>query len=712
MRISHFRAFLSIFRLIKTTAIVAVLLMFAITADARAGILNWTSNGPYGGLVTVLAVDPKTPTNLYAAGFSGVYKSGDGGSSWALASNGITAPSVDSIVIDPTTPTILYAGSIYGTVFKSIDGAATWTPLGLSVVVAMAIDPLSTTTVYASQQQNGIQKSIDGGATFNPIGVATLPAFPTFKSLVVDPATSTTIYAGEQSNGIYKSTNGGSTWAPANTGFTGPIIQVLALAIDPQTTSTLYAAANTSGGSGLFKSTDSGAHWNAIIDDPHDEIGVQAITVDPQTPARVYIGTFSAGVERSINGGTSFVPINTGLPAIGIDVIAIDPKSTDTLLAGTVNGVFATTTAGSAWTSSSNGLALTTVNAVAVDPHTPATIYAGTTSSGIFKSTDNGGSWTSIYSDIGTTGNTACSTPNVSSLAIDPTTPTTLYAGTRCTDQIGVLKSINGGANWTAAATGIPSFVGVAALAIDPQVTSTIYAASAGTGVYVSINGGSSWSLDSGFPFGTQATSLSVAVLQQAASPAVKAQQTASGISTTVASTNYDGMLYSTDGGLNWSPLSVSSKQVAACQQDFDDALFENLFPDGTEGDVFALCLSLDPDSVNGYTVKVRAIGTPGSAVESGGTRSSVISPDELVVSQVTPWAPPDGDPAEAAACSPMTSVVGNPVDRSGASFYAGGACGVLSGSNDGAQVATMNAGLPTNLQINVLAITPAGGTL
>ena len=72
------------------------------------------------------------------------------------------------------------------------------------------------------------------------------------------------------------------------------------------------------------------------------------------------------------------------------------------------------------------------MSALAIDPSAPATLYAGT-GGGVFKSTNGGGSWTAI--------NAGLITSSVHALAIDPSAPATLYAGT----SGGVFKSTNGG---------------------------------------------------------------------------------------------------------------------------------------------------------------------------------------------------------------------------------------------------------------------------
>src|SRR5882724_10756771 len=121
------------------------------------------------------------------------------------------------------------------------------------------------------------------------------------------------------------------------------------------------------------------------------------------------------------------------------------------------------------------------VTALAIDPLTPTTLYAGT-AGGVFKSMDGGASWSAI------------GLINVSALAIDPLTPTTVYAGIGTFDMGalgGVFKSTDGGASWNAVALIDPGpFTycspcgGVSALAIDSLIPTTISGVAAAMTVY------------------------------------------------------------------------------------------------------------------------------------------------------------------------------------------------------------------------------------
>jgi len=118
----------------RLLAIAAASLIFATTHTARAGVNVWTSHGPPSVWVTVLVIDPKSPTTLYAATDSGLFKSTDGSRTWSASDAGLptnvgppqNAYYVSALAIDPVTPTTLYAGRNSDGIFKSTDGGSSW----------------------------------------------------------------------------------------------------------------------------------------------------------------------------------------------------------------------------------------------------------------------------------------------------------------------------------------------------------------------------------------------------------------------------------------------------------------------------------------------------------------------------------------------------------------------------------------------------------
>jgi photosystem II stability/assembly factor-like uncharacterized protein len=582
--------------MIRVALLLSALLWPIGLRGADAGVNAWTTNGPEGGGITTLAIDPQTPTTVYAGTWgAGVFKSTNGGANWSPANTGLPSPAISALAVDPLTPATLYGGTSDAGVFKSTDGGGSWSPINTGLtnlrILALAIDPHSPTTLYAGTD-GGVFKSSDGGSRWSA------PTNHLYAdTLAIDPQAPATLYAGS-----FKSTDGGSSWSA--TGLTSLDVSVYALAIEPQTPATLYAGTN----GGVFKSTDGGANWRAANTGLTRPLGVSvwALAIDPQTPTTLYAGTTGAfagagGVFKSIDGGDSWSAVNTGLPGFpgfagqlpgNATVLAIDPRTPATVYAGALGrylsdsmvpgmGVFKSTDGGKNWNSVNAGLTAIPVRKLAIDPQARATLYAGALGAGVFKSTDGGTSWssvndlrlirstgiydlavdpqtpTNIY--VSSTGNLMKSTDggmswaatgpsSIQALAIDPHAPATLYAGT----EFRVLKSTDGGTTWRA--TGFRQN-SVFALAIDPQAPATLYAGTRRfylngdrAGVVKSTDGGASWSaVNTGLP--------NAAVVALAIDPQTP--------TTLYAGTFFDrsagvgGVFKSIDGGDTWSAVNT-----------------------------------------------------------------------------------------------------------------------------------------------------------
>jgi uncharacterized repeat protein (TIGR02543 family) len=116
---------------------------------------------------------------------------------------------------------------------------------------------------------------------------------------------------------------------------------------------------------------------------------------------------------------------------------------------------------------------VTDVNALAVDPLTPSTVYAATYGHGVSRSTDSGDTWTAADAGLRTAG-------AAMSLAIDPLAPATLYAGV---EDGGLLRSTDRGDHWTAVVTGVSTRY-IRPLAFDTNVPAALYAGTNGGGIF------------------------------------------------------------------------------------------------------------------------------------------------------------------------------------------------------------------------------------
>jgi photosystem II stability/assembly factor-like uncharacterized protein len=300
--------------------------------------------------------------------------------------------------------------------------------------------------------------------------------------VVFDPINSGTLYIGTWGSGVYKSVDGGATWNAANSGMP-PYVQ--SLTIDSKNSQVLYAGI---GGGYLYKSINGGTSWYALSNGLPAQMSCYTIVIDPTDSNIVYAGDNSSGIYKTTDGGASWNLSNTGLTHTDVLALAIDPTNNQTIYAGTDSGLFKSINGGLTWIESDSGIPIPTgrlfassVQFLAIDPSNNMTIYAAT-NSGIFKSGNGGSSWSAINN--GMTGMYA------RSIAIDPTNTQTVYVGT-CYDgdnksTNGVFKSTDGGASWylvsSNAFSGLSNSL-VLSLAIAPLSHQTLYVGTFGNGV-------------------------------------------------------------------------------------------------------------------------------------------------------------------------------------------------------------------------------------
>jgi len=195
--------------------------------------------------------------------------------------------------------------------------------------------------------------------------------------------------------------------------------------------------------------------------------------------------------------------------------------------------VFKSTTGGESWNAANSGLISTIILSLAIDPASRQTVYAGTSGSGLFKSVNGGASWSTANSGMNP------SYPYIAALAIDPASTQTIYAGTW---SGGAFKSTNGGGVWSAINSGLPNNASIYTLAVDPGTPQTIYAGTSNAGVFKSTIGGDSWiAINSGL------TNLSVNSLT--IDPDTPR--------TIYATTNNGGVFKTINGGDAWNPINI-----------------------------------------------------------------------------------------------------------------------------------------------------------
>lgn len=322
---------------------------------------------------------------------SNVFKSIDGAASWNKSSNGLYGSYVSKLIVTPDNSQILYLMTGNG-VYKSVNATVSWTKAGSSGgYTALVLAPNSLTTLYAALFFAGMNKTTDGGTTWNSFNA---PPVVMVSDIVIDPNNSSVMYVGGYDSGIYKTVDQGQTWSLATNGLPSNVY-ISKLAINPINSQIIYAGSfvtTTLFGpyvGGMYKSVDGGSSWSSINTGLPEDASIYTITVAPQSPQTIYVSN-QAGVFKSIDSGMTWSAINSGLPEnTQVSDIAIAPQNNQTLYAATYSGVFKSINGGIQWRATNKNLLNKYVTALAIDPLDSDIVYAGTTG-GIYKTTTGG----------------------------------------------------------------------------------------------------------------------------------------------------------------------------------------------------------------------------------------------------------------------------------------------------------------------------------
>jgi len=534
--------------------------------------------GPAGGTVQSIAIDPNTPTTMYAGTYEGVFKTTNGGITWSPTGDALL-DLVQSLVIDPSNTATVYAGTRSGVVYKTVNGGATWflansglKPVGtvtISTGGALLIDSSNPSTLYTALANGGIYKTTNGGSTWTILNSG-LPSMD-ISGLAMDPLNHSNLYAATAYNGVYRSTNGGlnwtkinspllaqnvgvfafdqrnpgtiyaggvgivkstdsgATWASVSPGLGG---NILALQIDPSNSNNLYAGLSPFNNlTGIYKSTNAGANWSRVSPDvpPDPNLWVYAFALNTAVPTTIYAGT-RYGVLQSTNAGNNWTYATAGITAGGVRQLVIDPSNPGTLYAGSDNLIFKTTSGGATWNQSSSGYTANNFGGMAIDPSTPSTLYAISDLQGLFKTTNGGASW-SLLSSAPVFG-------GLGSVLVDRSNSANVYIAGGSPG--GVYKSTDRGQTWNQ----LGSLPGAYILAMDAGSSSTLYCTAGGQGgIYKTTNGGQSWT-----PINAGVSTESQTI--------IVADPVNSGV--VYLGTYYDGLFKSTNGGATWARAGVS----------------------------------------------------------------------------------------------------------------------------------------------------------
>jgi len=561
----------------------------ALPALPLSDVRLWTDAAHAGELVVGVSyqnfsADPAARVALY--------RSGDGGASFAPLLTLPLDPSFGTVDFSRGPGLRRYAAANYQ-LWRSDDGGVNWTSTSLTAERVRAHPTVADTVWIGQSRQEGtsnLRRSTDAGVSAVDVatGLAPNPSYGStvaVSEIVLHPQYPTVprVYVAAIDGGLYVSDNDGASFATAQQGLSS--VNVRALAVLPNPAFSATANRRIFAGYGdaflpalpLHWSVNGGAAWSGRSNGLRAH-QIRSLAIDPTTVGSsaaslastvIYAGGRSsmapslrnAGLYKSSDGGASWSVIDAGLPTSGVPAssflgtvrqITLDPRScaappvSGPCISGPLQTLYATSngfqvtvvdvdgvrrqqlshriikssTAGAAWANAESGLPLqygpvqgtppdqfqnlrswAVPVPLVLNPQNPQVGYAGTflsttdditatpptIASGVFKTTDGGATWTHASLGLPTYPGSAATAFDVLALAIHPTSPDTLWAtAVNLRDSSGprqgyVYKSTNGGLSWSNSSTGLSTDVDIRALLVDAGNPDVLYAAGAGT---------------------------------------------------------------------------------------------------------------------------------------------------------------------------------------------------------------------------------------
>ena len=365
-----------------------------LSGDGGATWSKRAASGGGPGLGDVLAVDPSNGSVVYVGGVN-LFVSRDSGSTFTQIAQ---SNHVDNrgFAFGGTTGQRMYAGTDGG-IYRSSDGGRTWADINANLVLTefypgAAMERAHPAHVLAGSQDNGIdeytgsvQWEIVGGGDGGAVAIDWQDPSTEYGEIQWDPPYGGPIrregagWFTEKANGIDLSQRAG--WEPP-------------LVMDPIDPRVLYF-----GTSRLYRTRDRADHWTALSTDLSKGTGIiSAVAIAPRDTTTIWVGTSDGNVQVSRDYGETWSLVSRELPNRYVTHIAPDPDDAASAYV-TVSGfgsshVFRTQDAGQSWTDISGNLPDLPVNAAVSIPGSGELIIG--TDLGAFLSGRAGGQWSPV----------------------------------------------------------------------------------------------------------------------------------------------------------------------------------------------------------------------------------------------------------------------------------------------------------------------------
>ncbi len=392
--------------------------------------LRWRLIGPFRGgrAVAVSGIPGDGATYFFGSVGGGIWKTPNGGVTWSPLFDGQAIASIGALAVAPSNVQVIYAGtgesdirsalSSGDGVYKSNDGGKTWANIGLRdsrQISRVVVDPKNADVVYVGvlghaygpNAERGVYKSTDGGKTWThmldrgqEIGVSDLAMAAGNPSTLFAgtwqahrPPWSTYAPLQGPGGGLFRTTDAGANWTQLKgnglpDGDWGRV--GVAVSANGQRVYALIEAAKKSG---LYRSDDGGNTW--VLSNGDTRLTGRGWyfnqpTIDPTNPDVVYVP--NVALYRSDDGGKT-IGIVRGAPG-GDDYhqLWIDPENSSRMVLGTDQGASVSLDRGQTWSSWFNQ-PIGQFYHVATDNNFPYAVYGAqqdSGSAGVMSRTDHG----------------------------------------------------------------------------------------------------------------------------------------------------------------------------------------------------------------------------------------------------------------------------------------------------------------------------------
>jgi photosystem II stability/assembly factor-like uncharacterized protein len=354
--------------------------------------MRWRSIGPARGgrVLGVTGVRGEPEVYYFGAVGGGVWKTNDAGRTWKPIFDAQPVASIGAIAVAPSNREVIYVGSgeadmrssISGGngMYKSTDGGKSWARIGLSEsrqIGRILVDPRDENRVfvaalghaYGPNGERGVYRSNDGGENWQRVF---------FKDentgaidLAFEPGNPQTIYAAMwqtrrppwsvyapsngPGSGLYRSKDGGEHWEQVSGhGLPTEGLGRIGIAFAPSNAQRIYVVVDAKEG-GLYRSDDGGQNWKRVSKDKRVwERGwyFGEMSVDPKDPDTVYLPNVAA--YRSRDGGVTFETWKGAPGGDDYHELWIDPDDPQRMILGCDQGAIVTRNGGETWSSWNN----------------------------------------------------------------------------------------------------------------------------------------------------------------------------------------------------------------------------------------------------------------------------------------------------------------------------------------------------------------------